>query len=182
MKKIMIAFVAMLIVSSVNAASVNWTTSSMLALPSYATKWQNQTVSFYLTTAGYDLSTIITGLQANDKSVLNPQPGLALDATKALGGDPFYRAAITGTDTSFVNGNTAYGFAVVWNTGTAGVDLDFVISKVTASVVFGPAGNASLDFLGAANFTSYSVVPEPTSMALLALGIAAVGLRRRFKK
>jgi len=29
---------------------------------------------------------------------------------------------------------------------------------------------------------NYTVIPEPTAMALLALGAAAVGLRRRFRK
>jgi len=179
MKKMMLAVVAMVMVSSVNAASVNWTTSSMSALTSFATMWQGQTVSFYLTTSGYDLSTIITGLQSNDKSVLS---GQTLDGTANIGGAPTYRAAVTGTTTTFNPTDVAYGYAVVWNNGVAGSTLDFAISKVTASVAFGPSGNASLNLGGAVNFTTYDVVPEPTSMALLALGVAAVGLRRRFKK
>jgi len=34
----------------------------------------------------------------------------------------------------------------------------------------------------AAPWVAYTVIPEPTAMALLALGAAAVGLRRRFRK
>jgi len=181
MKKMMIALVAFAIVTSANAATVAWTTGNMSALPSYGTMWQGQLVSFYLTTAGADLTAITTGLQNNDLTVL---VGQQLDLAKALTAGPSFAAAgSTGLKSDFKQFDVAYGYAVVWNKGVfADNTLQFAISGVKASAAFGPAGSATLTFGGATNFKTYDVVPEPTSMALLALGVAALGLRRKFRK
>jgi len=174
MKKMMMMVAALLMAVGVNAAVVNWQSGSMLDLPAYVADWQGQTMYFFLVDSiGYDLSGVITSL--SNGGALNTG---GADASNVLGPAPFYNTAKLGSDNSFVGGDVAYGYAVVYND----VGASFAISAVMQSAVFPASGNASLALGGASNFDVYTVVPEPTSFALLALGAAAVGLRRRLKK
>ena len=63
-------------------------------------------------------------------------------------------------------------------TAIAGTD-DLIDATPTFGVGVNYWDSASMGFAGVG---SWSAVPEPTSMALLALGVAAVGLRRKFRK
>lgn len=173
MKKMMMTLAIVLAAVYVNAASVNWQSGILSAMPSYATVWQGQSMSCFLVgSAAYDTSALITSL-SNGGAL----PGGA-DFAKVLSGTPSFGMSGLGAKSDFVTGNIAYGYAVVYN--KAG--NQFAISKVGTSLAFPGAGSANLALGGTANFLIYSVVPEPTSMALLALGAAAIGLRRRYKK
>ncbi len=172
MKKIVIAMTAMLVAVAVNAGSVNWQSGNISALPNFATDWQGNTAyCFLVESAAYDLNPLISSLSGGGAF-----DSTGADLSKAVAGAPFY---LQGTGSAvFTDGSYAYGYAILFN--DAGTQ--FAISSVKQSAVFASGANSTLNLGGGANFTVYDVVPEPTSMALLAMGIAAVGLRRRFRK
>jgi len=77
--------------------------------------------------------------------------------------------------------------SIVFNTSVDGTQLEWFVPE---ALVGGAGVNAFASTLnanpGGATFDTGSVlvtpVPEPTGMALLALGVAAIGLRRKFRK
>ncbi|MDR3207929.1 MAG: PEP-CTERM sorting domain-containing protein [Oscillospiraceae bacterium] len=174
MKKVMMMMAGMLLAGAVNAASVNWATGTLTTvLTGYTTTWQGQTAYFYLCNESFDLSGIIAGLKDGGTipgSVGSPDLSVALSTKGATTG--------TGASTEFGAGQYAYGWGVAFNADRT----QFAILAVTKSNVFPTGANATLTFGGLATVYDIAPVPEPTAMALIALGVAAVGLRRKFTK
>jgi len=91
-----------------------------------------------------------------------------------------YNWAIVGMDASAIAGANVY--TVVFNSATiAGATQAVVIDSTTFSL---PASGATSYAQGsvANSYVPVGAVPEPSSVALIGVGLAAIALRRRFAK
>lgn len=172
MKKMAMMVLAVVFVTIAQANNVNWATGTLFVPTAPTGAFGAQVtsgaagyacvISFYLDNAGSVGAAIpgasVTGTTDNSISALRQLNGTTGTYNFAAGNTYWASVYITST----VNGS--------WYMQSKAVS--FSISGVSA---------------GSVNFTTSSALPaawapEPTSMALLALGAAAVGLRRRTRK
>jgi len=177
MKKIMAIMAATFVVAAAQAASFNWNAD-----------WIYSNVAQYNGTAPITGTAwlVLVGGSAGDITV-NNSGAITLGAgntqmsTKAItdwifSGPGVALAAATYNGQNFVmvgydSVNQMYGVSSVYTMA----DLSDTPSPNTVAKVFSNDGEGYLHL-------NLAAVPEPTSMALLALGVAAVGLRRKFRK
>jgi len=170
MKKMMMAM-AIVIVSAVSASAavVNW---GLLNRMQYEGSYQTgATCQLYLVTAGGNL---------------------LIDERTTLANPPAQTGAL-GLNFSSMQSSYAYGQTVGDTLINESAQVYMVVYNAagthyqqSAAVTLGSLGLSDTTIAthqASFNWTSGWVpIPEPTAMALLALGAAAVGLRRRFRK
>jgi hypothetical protein len=101
------------------------------------------------------------------------------DSASTTAAGAIFPARVTG---SFVSVSQS-AYIVVFTTAYTGAPWtgSFLVGD-TITQAFGSTGDLPYTWALSSTTSTWTAVPEPTSMALIALGVAAIGLRRRFKK
>ena len=177
MKKIMAIMAATFVAAAAQAASFSWDASWIYSNVDQYNGTEAISGTAWLVLLGGvagDITVDTTG--AITLGAGNTQMSTAAIDNWAFSGPVFAMAAATYNGQNFVmvgydSVNQMYGISSVYT--MAGLS-DTPLPNTVNNVFFND-GEGYLNL-------NLAAVPEPTSMALLALGVAAVGLRRKFRK
>ena len=185
MKTIMTIAMALFVTVVAQAGSINWaiTGAAPIKTAANANVGAGWTVYLVLTDSLADIDTAI-----KDGTFTSTTTGVLGSALTGTGSN----VSTTQTATSAsLTAYSSYNFTVLYfNTtdyvNTLGTTSSYRTTSTVNQLAYADDPQYQVTWSSAApgiggSWNAYTVIPEPTAMALLALGAAAVGLRRRFR-
>ena len=178
---------ALTVAVAAQAASIDWAVNGANVIKNQAGNNIGAGAAVYLVLAD-SVSDIISAINAGSFSS-STTGVLGSSVTSAQS-----NVARVTAESALLTRATSYTYTVlVFNeayTGTAGSIGNYLFFGTVSQLAYDPlVGDPATSalfttplFQSGTGWQGYTVVPEPTAMALVALGVAAVGLRRRFRK
>lgn len=183
MKKTLIISAILIIATMTQAANVNWQISNVrIPTTTGLTIGAGNTVFTTPQTSALVMSLYVVDTTANatGNHLLVNNAQLTANGSKAV--------SVLWDVTQAVNNRTLYGSANIvtlllqssYTAAEGTYNLSFTVTQNLGNITGATPVTFNMNMAG--KTWEFTAVPEPTSMALIVLGVAAVGLRRRFIK
>jgi PEP-CTERM putative exosortase interaction domain len=207
MKKVMMIAAAVAVAGMMQAASVNWSANAIREPGGVGTITDGTQLMISLvftadvgTTTGWQTGSSVGSYTYGSLSALAPLATLTGAQLTVTATDPKQAGVSAGSggpgqnllsqswaETNRGADNYASFYAVIFYNAAGSVTeanaTHYAVTKIyNVNLMNIASTGANINMVGVFNQATWTAVPEPTAMALLALGAVAFGLRRRFRK